>query len=153
MRNIITILLVLFCQTVFCQDTAVVTISNLKNVTGFSVQYSRDNIVWSDAIVLPIPDTGTYKFPFAAFTGFYRVKAIGVNQYSVTVKVLNALPVTVSNFWRVSDGQNDILMWHVEGESNIKKYLISRSLDGVHFEYVGEVPANGKSDYQIKIAR
>lgn len=136
-------------------DSIQLSVGNIKNVTGFSLEYSKDAKAWSNLKTInTVKDTGVYKLPVSPLVyGFYRVKVLGVTEASVIVNFFNPLPVTLTNWTLRSIGNYDILGWRSQNESNIKKYLISRSTDGVHFNYLQEVTAKGNSDYKITIRK
>lgn len=130
-------------------------IGSVKGVTGFSLDYSKDGNIWQIGVmsINSIRDTGTFKVPFTAQYGFYRGLAEGRNEYSKVFFVFDPLPINFTDWKLERKVMQDILSWKVENESNIKKYLISRSTDGVHFTYVEEVQANGSTYYRVPIKK
>jgi hypothetical protein len=61
----------------------------------------------------------------------------------------NALPLTITAFNGVVQGNNVSLRWKVYNEDLIQQYNILRSNDGLHFNKIGVVAANQRSDYSF----
>lgn len=53
------------------------------------------------------------------------------------------LPLKLVDFTATAAGQSSRLNWHTEQETGTKTFEIQRSTDGIHFEKIGTVAANG----------
>ncbi|MBS1927387.1 MAG: T9SS type A sorting domain-containing protein [Chitinophagaceae bacterium] len=69
-------------------------------------------------------------------------------EYRVLVSSPITIPVTIISFNGKKSGDFNILSWKVNNEIDVQKYVVERSADGVHFSQIGEVNANGASNYQ-----
>lgn len=83
---------------------------------------------------------------FAA-TGGSQSFTLQPGEYRVYINTAVALPVTIVNFNGRSNNGNNLLSWQVENEINVVRYELQRSIDGVHFETIGNVGANGARSY------
>lgn len=53
------------------------------------------------------------------------------------------LPIELENFFAYSEQGKVFLQWSTASETNCMLYEIERSLDGYHFDVIGEVPGHG----------
>ena len=59
------------------------------------------------------------------------------------------LPVEMLYFNAKIDGTDAILEWATASELNNDRFEVERSLDGINYEYIGEVEGNGTTDLQV----
>lgn len=96
---------------------------------------------------------GNSAFPYQQVDASNRVYIdLPPRSYSVWVQSLTALPVTLLTFTgsQISDQVN--LQWKVATETNVSKYIVERSENGINFSYVGEVAATNKISPQYFLA-
>ena len=74
------------------------------------------------------------------------------NRFMIVLKLASEslLPVTFVSLNAYSRNDDVIIKWEVENESNINKYEVEHSADGIHFSSIGSIAANNiaQSDYQ-----
>ncbi len=58
------------------------------------------------------------------------------------------LPVELIDFKAIPDGQSAQLLWSTAAEINNDKFEIERTVDGVDYEFIGEVAGNGTTNVQ-----
>jgi hypothetical protein len=63
------------------------------------------------------------------------------------------VPVTMKSFKAVKDNNAVKVLWEVGTEHNVAGYEIERSKDGSHFEPIGFVAAEGKTNYSYSDSR
>lgn len=81
----------------------------------------------------------------AATTDYYVHDAYACLADSITVEVTNPLPVRLISFSGSFEHGIVALHWQTSEEINAGHFVIERSLDGRHFEPIGEVAAAGDS--------
>lgn len=70
----------------------------------------------------------------------------GANVGSVTIQCLSTvLPVQIISFTGRNDQRNNILEWQTSSEVSNAYFEIQRSIDGIHFESLGDVVGEGNS--------
>lgn len=75
-----------------------------------------------------------------------------VNSFSgggAGVIIEKALPVTITSFTATAQKDKVLLLWQTATEINSKEFAIQRSLDGIHFQTIGSVPAAGNSNISL----
>ena len=61
----------------------------------------------------------------------------------------NLLPVTITNFTAIKNSNNIDIKWTTERETDLKKYVVERSTDGIHFFTIASVAAQNVSSYAV----
>jgi Secretion system C-terminal sorting domain len=69
----------------------------------------------------------------------------GIYFKGFTYPVFGVLPVTLSHFWGSSRNNSNLLSWETSSELNTKIFSIEKSMDGVNYVTIGELPAAGNS--------
>ena len=73
-------------------------------------------------------------------TGYYDIgSAQAITPYVLPLKLLSFTGYAMDNQVQ--------LKWSIQGEENIDRYEIQKSIDGVNYTSIGQVPATGKSNY------
>lgn len=62
-------------------------------------------------------------------------------------ETLSTLPVKIGSFTAITKNNEVVLKWEVGTETNVNRYEVERSTNGVDFVKVVEVAANGSSNY------
>ncbi|CAG5000249.1 hypothetical protein DYBT9275_02424 [Dyadobacter sp. CECT 9275] len=106
---------------------------------GKYIKPNAGDIVWNEAL-----RRWEIKFQFSGFSGFF-----------VTTLENGSLPVTLSSF-TVSEKNTELghaaalLNWTTTSESNSDSFVIERSITGKSWEQIGQVKAEGSSDFVKK---
>ena len=89
-------------------------------------------------------------------TGFL-ITAAAVNEFSpftlASASSLNPLPVTVVSFTATKNNKQVMLQWIIENETNLSRYEIERSTDGIHYTTLTIMAAQGGSTQIVYKAR
>ncbi|MEY4903108.1 MAG: hypothetical protein RLZZ292_923, partial [Bacteroidota bacterium] len=97
--------------------------------------------------------TGCYilnSFTESTMNGVNYVEFNGVTGFSggtggTGVGSASILPVTLSEFKGTRSGERVKLQWKTASEINTKSFVVEKSIDGIHFKPLMEVPAAGSS--------
>ncbi|WP_462251123.1 choice-of-anchor Q domain-containing protein, partial [Ferruginibacter sp.] len=106
----------------------------LTNDDGLHLQVGSTGIDAGDNAGVPVFDIRNYN---RIING---VVDLGPYEFNSTV-----LPVSLTSFLGHSNGMSNILFWSVTSENNNRLFEIGRSTDGISFEKIGEVNAEGNS--------
>lgn len=82
-------------------------------------------------------------------TGSSQSFFLKAGEFHVYTNLQVPLPVTLISFDAVHRGGQNFISWKVATEKNVMKYEIQRSMDGVTFQSVGSVMAEGNTSYQF----
>ena len=106
-----------------------------------------------------VAQTGSVTFPWSGTAYDYlngtTVSATGGSQsftlqpgeYRVFLNGFVPIPVTIINFAGKGSGNSNLLSWTVSNEQNLARYELQRSIDGINYTTVGNIPATGTSNY------
>jgi len=120
--------------------------STNTNVTGatLNVTDAGGDAVGTVYTLLTSP-SGTITGPFASVSLSPSIGNLTFSGNSVTVAKTSPLPLVWGKFLINTDRQQAVLVWSTLQESNVSHFIVGRSVDGVSFTPIGEVPAKGNS--------
>jgi hypothetical protein len=91
--------------------------------------------------------TGNYTFRWTMVNGTFS------NADEMTINVVSLLPVNLISFTGHLQDTRVLLQWQTASESDNDRFDIERSIDGIHFTFIGTVPGHNNSnilqDYQF----
>lgn len=95
---------------------------------------------WYDYLnntTITVPAGGNYSF------------TLQPGEYHVFLNQFVPIPVTLISFTGKNTGNINQLTWTVNNEQDLSRYELQRSLDGVHFNTVGNITATGNNNYSF----
>lgn len=142
--------------TVFDQFTIMKDVNKTKSydiVNGNSITLSASwpdntaaNYTWSNAAharsITVTPPLGT--------TNYTVTDNYGCVTDQLAVRVLNTLPVSLSNFQVYLNKDKVNVDWRTATETNSQYFTVERSLDGTSFDFLAQVNAAGNSSTEKK---
>lgn len=82
-------------------------------------------------------------------TGAAQSITLQPGEYYVYLNQQVVLPVSIVRFSGKSIGNNNVLSWDVQNETNLQQYQVQRSRNGIDFENIGSINANGQRNYSF----
>ena len=138
MKCIITILFVIICQDIFCQDYV-----GHWNRTGAKIDSVQQSIDGVNFKTIQTIFGGIDSSIVPGATYYYRVRTS--NNVSNIVLVYSLLPISITNFFLQTNTSNVVMGWTSQNEDAGGYYRISRSYDGVNFTPVSIIAGMGNS--------
>lgn len=89
-----------------------------------------------------------YNKTFIEFTIDGNVASASSNRFKIVFKRANVLPVTIVSVNALQQNKEVLVSWVVANETNIVKYEVERSADGIHFFSIAEKAANNNGAAQ-----
>ena len=80
-------------------------------------------------------------------TGGSQSFTLQPGEYHVYLSQFVPIPVTLISFNGKNNGNINQLSWTVNNEQDLSRYELERSIDGLHFNTVGNVAATGSNNY------
>lgn len=103
------------------------------------------NNLWTQ--VTQATATGTYYAVKSIYpSNYYLIPCNDTIQINFTSTGACALPITLTNFNGEIVGNNILLQWTTQTESNSKEFIIARSTDGINFVDIGAITSAGYSN-------
>ena len=135
--------------------------SNLhsKNIIFNTIPINAE-MYYNDVLVVPgqvIPNFDSTLLTLVATSATLLTNSISFNYTYVdiagfasaspatyTITYLTSLPVKLQSFSAQKEAQKEevTLQWTVSNEVNLKNYAVERSMDGIHYQTIGNIPAH-----------
>ncbi len=127
-------------------DTIYYSISNLR-IGNYRIKFQPTNLIsfgltpylidqyLQSTTTLSIEDTTSYDFSVTNISS-----SAANNRFLIVYRLMNALPLSFSNFIAFRKNENTIqLNWSIEEEIDISYYDIERSFDGINFTSIQKI--------------